>query len=152
MNFKASIVVPVFNSETYISSAIESILNQDEADFQLIIANDGSTDNTLDIINDFRKQDKRIEVYSHKNKGMGETLNEAIEKSKSNIIFRMDSDDIMQSNRIKKQLTFLKKNSDIHFSSCFYELIDEKGNILGRKSSDLVTNKAVKNKLANSKI
>ena len=88
---KISVILPVYNGEKYIKKAIESVLSQTLTDFQLIIVNDGSTDGTLDIINEFR--DNRITLINQKNLGPGASRNRAFQKVTSEYVMFLDSDD-----------------------------------------------------------
>lgn len=92
-----SVVISVYNGEKYLSEAIESVLNQTYKDFEFIIINDGSTDNSLEIIKKYQNQDERIVLISRENKGLVSSLNEGIEKAKGKYIARMDADDICLS-------------------------------------------------------
>lgn len=108
---KITVLMPVFNGEKYIKYAIDSILNQSFKDFELLIIDDGSTDDTLNIIQSFK--DKRIKtVRNNKNLGLIASLNIGLEKSEGEYIARMDSDDICPSHRLEKQLNFLHNNDD----------------------------------------
>ena len=144
---KGTIVLATFNREKYILQCLKSISNQTEKDFEVIIVNDGSTDNTGEIIERYIEKDKRFSVINKINQGMGLAFNYAISLAKSNIIFRMDDDDIMEPNRIERQLDFLNQNKDISFSSPFYTLIDSNNKIIGRKKSELVTFEDVSKKI-----
>ncbi|WP_163527373.1 glycosyltransferase family 2 protein [Halobacillus ihumii] len=107
-----SIIMPVYNSEEYLDESIKSILNQTYKNFELILINDGSTDESINIINKFK--DDRIMVYNNDgNKGLIKTLNIGLELSKGTYIARMDADDISTKLRIEKQVNFLKENLDI---------------------------------------
>ena len=86
-----SVILPVYNSQDYIKKAIESVLSQTFADFELIIINDGSTDNTLNIINQF--EDKRIRLITQDNLGPGAARNNALKIAKGDYIMYLDSDD-----------------------------------------------------------
>ena len=88
---KISVILPVFNGEKFIKKAIESVLNQSLPDFELIIVNDGSTDNTLDIIESF--DDERITVISQSNQGPGASRNRALEIVSGEYLMFLDSDD-----------------------------------------------------------
>ena len=103
-----SILLPVYNSELFIKNTIESILNNTYKSFELIIINDGSEDNSLDIIKSYN--DPRIKLYNKSNSGLIETLNYGIRKCKNDIIMRIDSDDIIHSQKIEKQLYRFKKD------------------------------------------
>jgi len=106
-----SVVMPVYNGEEFLGEAIQSILSQTFQNFELIIINDGSTDNTLSIIKEFQKKDNRIILISRGNMGLIYSLNEGIEKSKGAYIARMDADDISLKSRLDKQLEFMKDNN-----------------------------------------
>jgi glycosyltransferase involved in cell wall biosynthesis len=106
----------VYNGEKYLSEAIESILIQTYKNFEFIIINDGSTDNGLEIISQYQKQDNRIIIISRKNRGLVTSLNEGIKKSKGKYIARMDADDISSPERFEKQVAFMETNLDIGIS------------------------------------
>lgn len=115
-----SVLLPVYNSENTISSAIESVLNQSMTDFELLIINDGSTDCTLDIIHSY--SDSRIvRVVNDVNMGLIYSLNRGISLSKGKYIARMDSDDIMDVDRLLIQCNYLEThfNIDLCGSSCY---------------------------------
>lgn len=103
-----SILLPVYNSELFIKKTIDSVLNNTHKAFELIIINDGSEDNSLDIIKSY--DDPRIKLYNKSNSGLIETLNYGIRKCKNEIIMRIDSDDIIHSQKIEKQLFRFKKD------------------------------------------
>ena len=149
---KASVVISTFNSQKYILKTLKSISDQTEKDFEVIIIDDGSNDNTPYLIKEYKKKDKRISLISKKNEGMGISLNLAISLSKSNIIFRMDDDDIMERRRIERQLYFLSKNKDISFSSCFYKLIDSDDKVIGKKRSELINLHEVNKKIKRDEV
>lgn len=128
-NIFISVVLPVY-SALYLSEAIESILNQSYKNFELIIINDGSPDNSLEIMNKFAKQDKRIIILNNKNKGLIYSLNEGIKISKGRFIARMDHDDISTVSRLERQVDFLHNNVDIDVVGTYIEEIDEYGNLL----------------------
>ena len=86
-----SIILPVFNGKNYIKKAIGSVLNQSLSDFELIVVNDGSTDDTQDIINSF--DDERIKVISQNNRGPGAARNSALRQVKGEYVMFLDSDD-----------------------------------------------------------
>jgi glycosyltransferase involved in cell wall biosynthesis len=107
-----SVLMPAFNAEKYIGAAITSILNQTFSDFELIIIDDGSTDNTESIISNFN--DHRILLYkNNKNQGLPEALNCGIALATAPILARMDADDISTLDRFKIQYDFLEKNPEI---------------------------------------
>ena len=128
MNDLISIILPVYNGETYLKDSIKSILNQTYQNFELIIINDGSTDSSHLIIEKFLKSNKII-YKSRKNKGLVNTLNEGIKLSSGNYIARMDQDDISYPKRLEKQLNFMQKNN-IDVCGTSYQVINEQGKII----------------------
>jgi len=124
-----SIILPVYNGELYLSKSIESILNQTFDNFEFIIINDGSTDNSLKIIKHYANLDSRIILISRDNKGLIYTLNEGIEKSKSEYIVRMDQDDVSLKNRLELQYRFVRNNA-LDICGGDYAVIDRNDNVL----------------------
>ena len=106
-----SVVMSVYNAENYIAEAIESILEQSYENFEFIIINDGSTDESLSIITEYK--DVRIRIVSRENRGLIESLNEGILLAQGKYIARMDADDISLASRFEKQVSFLEKHQDI---------------------------------------
>ncbi len=110
---KVSVILPAYNSQKYIKEAVSSILAQTFSDFTLYIINDGSSDNTLQILNEFK--DKRINIVSNDgNRGLIYSLNRGLEYSKdSEYVARMDADDIALPNRFEEQIKFLDNNPSV---------------------------------------
>ncbi|WP_336175309.1 glycosyltransferase family 2 protein [Acinetobacter ursingii] len=128
-----SVVMPVFNSQEYLSKAIESILNQTYENFELIIINDGSVDYSDLIISNFLF-DKRIRYIKRENLGLIYTLNEGISLSKGKYVARMDSDDISHEDRLKKQILFMENHSDIAVLGTSSFIMDQNGCIVGERN------------------
>jgi len=123
---KITILMPVFNAERYLSEAIESILNQTFVDFEFMIINDGSTDNSEEIIE--RYTDKRIRfIKNEKNLGLIATLNKGFNLIDSEYIARMDADDVSLPTRLEKQILFMDKNTDIVVSGTSIQLLYNTG-------------------------
>lgn len=133
---KISVILPVYNAEKYIEEAVTSILKQTLTDFEFIIINDGSTDNSLAVLNELAKTDQRIVLVSRENKGLIATLNEAIALAKADFIARMDADDIALPHRLEKQYTHLINNPGIAVLGTGYRFISESGEV-GRKRHTL---------------
>lgn len=104
VEIKVTVVLPVFNGEKYLAKAIESVLEQTHKNLELIVFDDGSTDQSLAIARGYEKADSRVYVYTRENKGLVATLNESIELATSDFIVRMDADDICYPARIELQL------------------------------------------------
>ncbi len=126
-----SIGIPFYNCEDYLAYAIKSVINQSYTNWELFLLDDGSTDNSLEIANSFR-YDERIKVISDGlNKGLSFRLNQLISLSKGEYYARMDADDIMHFDRIKTQIDFLIKKTDIDVVGSNYYNIDFNNNIIG---------------------
>jgi len=106
-----SIIMPVYNGEKYIKEAIDSVINQTYKNWELIIVNDGSKDNTEEIIKSYN--DKRIKYFYQENKGVSAARNKALEVAKGKYITFLDSDDYLPPNSIKARVEYLEKNPDI---------------------------------------
>ena len=122
-----SVLLPVYNSERYVRKAIESVLAQTFADFELLIIDDGSTDRSLDIVREYEAKDSRVHIFSRENRGLVSTLNELIEKSRGRYLARMDADDICLPDRFKKQVAFLDMHCECAIVGSFREVINSKG-------------------------
>lgn len=130
MKPKVSVVMPIFNQESFLKEAIRSILSQTFKNFELLILNDGSTDNSLKIIKSFK--DKRIKVFQNrKRQGLARGLNFLIKKARGGYIARMDGDDISLPNRIEEQIKFLDKYPEVVLVGCWAKIINNAGKIIG---------------------
>ena len=138
-----SVVMPAYNAVPFISEAIESVLAQTYRDFELIVVNDGSTDSTLDVVEEYAAQDERIKVYTHANVGTAPTLNRGIELADGEWVFLMHADDRMRPNRLERQLDFIAKHPELAVVSSLVRHIDSKSRVIGKDNSRLVTPEAV---------
>lgn len=107
-----SIIMPVYNSEKYVSDAIESVCNQSYKTWELLIVNDGSTDHSSKIIDDYAKKDSRIKVFHISNEGVSMARNYALDKCNGNYITFIDSDDVYHPERLKKMMQIFVQNPD----------------------------------------
>ena len=119
-----SIIMPVYNSEKFIDSAIKSILKQTYKNFELIIINDGSTDKTINIIKS-HLVDKRLRLYSLKRRRIVACLNFGLKRAKGDYVARMDADDVSHPTRIAKQVNFLNNNIKYDIIGSRAKYIDE---------------------------
>ena len=111
---KISVILPVYNGEKYIKKAIESVLAQTLTDFELIIVNDGSTDGTLNIINQFK--DSRIRLITQENRGPGASRNVALKHASGEYVMYLDADDWFDENAFEIAYSEAKKyNTDLTF-------------------------------------
>lgn len=105
-----SIITPAYNAEKYIAKTLDSALNQTYKNIEIIVVNDCSTDRTLEIINEYAKNDSRVKAYSNeKNLRVAKTRNFAISKATGKYIAFLDADDIWDLNKLEKQIAFMEK-------------------------------------------
>ena len=109
---RISVAMAVYNNALYLAEAIESILRQTFADFEYLIVNDGSTDASGAIIDDFARRDPRIRAIHQPNRGLVASLNRLIAEARAPLIARMDGDDVALPERFARQLAFLDANPD----------------------------------------
>lgn len=131
-----SVVIPVYNAGEFLAASIESILNQTYQNFEFIIINDASTDNSLKIINKYKKHHQKIKVISlKKNLNCGGDLcaNKGLKKAKGKYVARMDADDVAHPKRLETQIEFLEKNPGVFLVGSNAYVIDKKGNLIGNK-------------------
>ncbi|MFH1561035.1 MAG: glycosyltransferase family 2 protein [Patescibacteria group bacterium] len=137
-----SVVMPAYNAGSYLVEAIESVLGQTYENFEFIIVNDGSTDNTWEIIKQYAKKDKRITAIKNKsNLGVSAAANIATSEAKGKFIARMDADDVSFSDRLEKQVEFLQKNKEVVAVGGQCIVIDKNNNIIGDKTFPTNTKK-----------
>jgi len=108
-----------------VEEAVDSILNQTFRDFEFIIINDGSTDNTLPILK--RYTDKRITLINRENRGIAASLNQAVALAQGEYVAQMHSDDIARPDRLQKQVAFLKTHQEVGILGTALQIIDENG-------------------------
>ena len=124
---RLSVIMSVYNDAIYLPSAIESILAQTFGDFEFLIVDDGSTDDSGSIIDRFARQDGRIRAFHQANQGLIYSLNLMIAEARTPLLARMDGDDISLRNRFETQLAYLASHSDIGVLGTGADTIDERG-------------------------
>lgn len=132
-----SVVMPSYNHERFISETIGSVLGQSFKDFELIIIDDASKDNSKQIIEGFCERENRVNAIFHKeNMGIARTLNDGIEKAKGKFIALIGSDDVWSKDKLKKQVEILEKNEDLVVWS-EGKIIDAHGNPTGELFTEM---------------
>ena len=124
-----SVNLVVHNDSKYLGEAIESVISQTFKDFELVIIDDGSTDETPKIIKSF--SDKRIKLFRIPHLGQTKARNKAISKSSSPYIAIIDADDIWKKNKLEEQIEFIKNNPEIDVLGTKAKIIDANGNEIG---------------------
>lgn len=137
-----SVIMSVYNAEKYLKEAVDSILNQTYKDFEFIIINDCSKDNSRAILREYAKKHKNIILLNNlDNLGLTRNLNLALTIAKGEYIARMDADDISDINRFKRQMDFFKEESSYDIVGTFSEDIDGHGEIIRSRTSPVTHNK-----------
>lgn len=108
-----SVIIPVYNVENYLRQCLDTVINQTLQEIEIICINDGSTDNSLKILEEYAKKDNRIIILSQENKGSGPTLNNGISKSTGEFIAIMDSDDYYPSSYVLEYLYKIAKKTNV---------------------------------------
>lgn len=144
-----SIIIPIYNSAFYVKKCIDSIKSQSFSDFEVILINDGSTDNSLDIINQEIKDDSRFYVYTKTNSGVSATRNIGLSKAKGDYIIFIDSDDWIEPTLLQEiyehgnnsdiiQYDFyetkISKKKEIHIKSKLPEIVQGEGAVVWKRA------------------
>lgn len=127
-----SIVLPTFNRSHMLGGSIQSCLNQDYKNFELIIVDDGSNDNTESVVKEFIKKDSRIKYLKKKNEGLPKALNYGFERAKGRFFTWTSDDNYYREDALKIMTDELIKNDKHRLVYCDYVLIDDNGNDLGK--------------------
>ncbi len=126
-----SIIMPAYNAALTIDKSIETVLNQSYSNWELIIVNDCSSDNTLEVLEKYKDNDK-IKIYTNRiNSRAAVTRNNALDYAQGQYVSFLDSDDLWTPDKLKKQIEFMKAN-DVGFVFTSYSCIDENDKEMGR--------------------
>ncbi len=143
---KISVILPVYNSQEFLSQSINSILNQTYKNFELIIIDDGSTDNSKEICKNFSKKDNRIIFIDDDHKGLTASLNKALEIAKGKFIARQDADDVSLPERFEKQINWFLKDERRVLCGTNCKILN-KNNVYKNNRSLKFTNSGIAKKL-----
>ena len=130
MNDMVSIIMPSYNTANFISESIKSVMAQTYTNWELIIVDDCSTDNTDDVVKPYLNASRIIYIKNPKNSGAAVSRNRALREAKGKWIAFLDSDDLWMSEKLEKQIAFMKEN-DYHFSYTKYEEMNAVGQTTG---------------------
>ncbi|MGB3514309.1 MAG: glycosyltransferase [Microcoleaceae cyanobacterium] len=121
---KVSIIIPVYNCELYIAQAIESVFNQTYTDYEIIVINDGSTDNTRQILQPYMA---KIRYFYQENKGLSATRNQGIKMARGKLIALLDADDLFLSYKLTEQVAIFNAQPTIGLVQSGWRVVNEKG-------------------------
>ncbi|MDZ4859604.1 MAG: glycosyltransferase [Candidatus Hydrogenedentes bacterium] len=122
-----SVITPVYNNAFYLPEALDSILNQTATEFEYILINDGSTDDSMKVLEEYARKDPRIRLSSRENRGYISALNEGLAMAGAEFIARMDADDIAIPDRFEKQVAYLRAHPECVVVGGRVLLIDSDG-------------------------
>lgn len=125
MQYSVTVIIPVYNGMPFLPETVDSVLQQTYENFQLLIVDDGSTDESFKYLQSLT--DSRIEVRQQRNLGYGNTLNQAIESVDSDFIALLDQDDIALPTRLQEQLDFLSSHQEYDFVASYISMISSTG-------------------------
>ena len=129
-----SVIMSVYNSADYLRESVESILNQTFTEFEFIIINDGSTDDSWEILTEYAERDQRVKLFKNEeNIGLTKSLNKGIALAQGEYIGRQDADDLSLPKRFEKQVALLDEYPEVVLVSCDLELINSEGQHIGKK-------------------
>lgn len=121
-----SILIPVYNAEKYLEQCLDSCINQTYKNIEVICVNDGSTDNSLDILNKYKANDNRVKVFSQENSGIAKAYEKAVKEAQGEWIYLLDNDDWLNLKAIEKLIKFVRnKNYDLVYCKKITEFIDD---------------------------
>ena len=140
---RVSVVMPVHNGARFLDAAVASVLGQTVADLELVVVDDGSTDETPAVLARFAAADPRVVVVPQDRGGIVAALNRGVARATAPLIARMDADDVMTPDRLARQLAFLEAHAELAGVASDYELIDEHGTPRGAVRSPLRSIEAV---------
>jgi glycosyltransferase involved in cell wall biosynthesis len=143
-----SVIMSVYNGAAHLYPAVRSILDQDFADFEFLIVNDGSTDGSAEILRVSANEDARIKLIDRENKGLVASLNELINVARAPLLARMDCDDIAMPNRFLRQIAYLDQHPAIGILGSNSHDLDEDGVLIGATDNYPLTHRDALTRLA----
>jgi glycosyltransferase involved in cell wall biosynthesis len=149
---RVTILMPMRNGARFLSTSINSIQAQTFRGWRLIAIDDGSTDTSAAIVRKHQNLDSRIELWDFRYKGFAHALNQALAITKTNLVVRMDCDDIMLPKRLDQQLHFMKTNQGLAVAGSYVHYINEAGDRVGKGTSRLTSDIALKECLSSGEL
>lgn len=149
---KVSVIISVYNNEFYLRECLDSIINQTLKEIEIIIVNDGSTDNSLEVIEEYAHRDKRIVIINKENEGISKTRNRGLDICKGEYIQFIDSDDYIDNNMIENMYN-VATNNELDIVMCGYKRITDNkqyNNLPEIKIDNIIDKKGILGYLTNS--
>lgn len=148
-----SVLMTTYNSEKYVTETIKSVINQTYKNWEFIIVDDASTDNTYNLISEFCKNDARIKLYKfEQNKGQSYALNFGLKKCAFDLIARIDNDDLMHPDRLQIQVNYMQNYHEVAIVGSYVNYINKNGLVVGKGKTDFLSTTAIKTKIDDNHI
>lgn len=128
MSVKCSVIIPIYNTGNYLHETIASVLNQTEENIELIIIDDGSTDDSFAVAQEYATRDTRISCLSQKNAGDSAARNAGMKHAKGKYVIFLDHDDVLEPDAVEHQVSILERNSSLKIALGSNEVIDSQSN------------------------
>lgn len=140
-----SVIIPIYNVQVYLDKCLLSVINQTYKNLEIILINDGSTDQSLNICEIYAKKDNRIRIINQANSGVSKARNKGLDLAKGDYIAFVDSDDYLELDMIEKMVNYINKNQ-VDIICCGYNEVSESGNLLkistqGNQNGEILTNR-----------
>ena len=129
---KVSVIMSVYNGGSHLEESVQSILEQEFGDFELVVVEDGSTDGSGELLARFAERDTRLVVLRQAHRGLTPSLNRAVEAARGPYVARQDADDVSLPQRLGRQVRYLDEHPSIGATGTGAEIIDERGQVVGR--------------------
>lgn len=146
-----SILTGTYNNDEYLKANLDSVIKSTYKNFEFIIVNDGSTDQTKEILASYQKNNPQLIVINKENTGLTDSLNIGLEKCSGKYVMRIDTDDTISPDRISKQVKYLEQHSDVGILGTNATLIDKDNNVIGVTKHKFSTNSEIEQTLLQRK-
>ena len=147
-----TVLIPAYNAARHLTAAVDSVLAQTHRDFELLVIDDGSTDETPAILGRYAQRDGRVRVVSQANAGMGRSLNRGLGLARGEWVARLDADDEMLPDRLERQVAFVNEHPGLDLTATLVNYVDGGGRVIGRSRSELTTPQAVEAAVARNEL
>ncbi len=131
MQPSVSVLIAVYNSDRYLATAIESVLQQTFTDFECLLIDDGSTDRSGQILQAYAARDSRLRIFQQSNCGIAKTRNRLLAEARAEWVAVMDADDVMLPDRLERQVQFLSAHPEVVCVGGALDWIDQQGRLIG---------------------
>ena len=139
-----SVIMNVYNAQEFLAEALQSVLDQTHQNFELIVEDADSTDESADILADFARRDKRIAFWRTEKRNVAAALNSCLEKARNDLVFQLDADDLMLPNRLERQIWFMQQHPDVSAACSYAWLIDRNGRLLAEAKPTIDVDRGIR--------